>query len=93
MWEIPNECKTYFALDSSPVVSPRNTSRDSPTANHQVPFCPTTSHDLRMGMKVSLTRASGRMSRGTVKWIGLLPRHQGDYVGVELESESKIFLF
>ena len=44
-----------------------------------------------MGMKVSLTRASGQMSRGTVKWLGLLPHHQGDYVGVELESESKIF--
>ena len=43
-----------------------------------------------MGMKVSLTRQSGRMSRGTVKWIGTLPQHQGDYVGVELESESEI---
>ena len=46
-----------------------------------------------MGMKVSLTRASGQMSRGTVKWLGLLPHHQGDYVGVELESESKIFFY
>ena len=46
-----------------------------------------------MGMKVSLTRASGQMSRGTVKWLGLLPHHQGDYVGVELESESKFFFY
>uniref|UniRef100_A0A7M5WYY8 CAP-Gly domain-containing protein n=1 Tax=Clytia hemisphaerica TaxID=252671 RepID=A0A7M5WYY8_9CNID len=70
--------------DSSPALSPRNIY--SPTSS--LPFCPTSSHEIRIGMKISLSRASGRLSRGQVKWIGTLPHHQGDYIGVELESES-----
>uniref|UniRef100_A0A7M5X0B5 CAP-Gly domain-containing protein n=1 Tax=Clytia hemisphaerica TaxID=252671 RepID=A0A7M5X0B5_9CNID len=57
----------------------------SPTSH---PFCPTSSHDIQIGMMISLSRASGRLSRGQVKWIGTFPHHQGDYIGVELESES-----
>ncbi|XP_057306170.1 protein Daple-like [Hydractinia symbiolongicarpus] len=53
-----------------------------------VPFCPTTSRDLRVGMKVSVNRACGKLSRGIVKWIGTLPYRSGDYIGIELESES-----
>ena len=53
-----------------------------------IPFCPTSVRDLVVGMKVSVNRANGRLSRGTVKWIGTLPRHSGDYVGVELDSEG-----
>lgn len=40
-------------------------------------------------MKVSVNRACGRLSRGIVKWIGTLPHHSGDYIGIELESESR----
>ena len=40
-------------------------------------------------MKVTVSRASGRLSRGTVKWIGSLPGQPGDFVGIELETECK----
>jgi len=54
----------------------------------RIPFCPTTVYDLKIGMKVSVSRTSGRLSRGVVKWIGTLPNRYGDFVGVELETES-----
>ena len=52
-------------------------------------FCPIAPRDLKLGMKVSVSRTSGRLSRGTVKWIGSLPGRPGDFVGVELETECK----
>jgi len=55
---------------------------------NRIPFCPTTVYDLKIGMKVSVSRTSGRLSRGVVKWIGTLPNRYGDFVGVELETES-----
>lgn len=58
----------------------------------RIPFCPTTVYDLKMGMKVSVSRTSGRLSRGVVKWIGTLPNRYGDFVGVELETESRLNL-
>jgi len=44
-----------------------------------------------LNMPVSVTRTTGRNSRGVVKWIGTLPSHDGQFLGVELESESKLF--
>lgn len=54
-----------------------------------IPFSPTHVNEVNVGMKVCVTRSNGRMSRGIVKWIGTLPNNYGDFIGVELETESK----
>lgn len=76
--------KDFSSTDDSSILSPRQ--NHSPSFRQ--PFCPTYLNQINIGMKVSITRANGRLSRGTVRWLGLLPRHTGDYIGVELESES-----
>lgn len=63
----------------------------SPTMG-KIPFCPSNVRELRLNMQVSVTRSSGRNSRGIIRWIGTLPCHDGHFIGVELESESKLFL-
>ena len=62
-----------------------------PPTNHEgkdIPFCPQSLNDLSIGMKVSVNRRSGRVSHGTVKWIGAIPRHNDSYVGIELDSDA-----
>jgi len=54
----------------------------------RIPFRPRSVWDLCVGMKVSMHRSDGRLSRGTIRWIGLLPNLVGEYVGVELETQT-----
>ena len=54
----------------------------------RIPFRPRSVWDLCVGMKVSMHRSDGRLSRGTIRWIGLLPNLIGEYVGVELETQT-----
>jgi hypothetical protein len=54
----------------------------------RIPFRPRSVWDLSVGMKVSMHRSDGRLSRGTIRWIGLLPNLVGEYVGVELETQT-----
>lgn len=56
-----------------------------------MPFRPRSTLDIAIGMKVSLHRSDGRLSRGIVRWIGMLPNLPGEYIGVELETQSKFF--
>ena len=55
-----------------------------------LPFRPRTPLDISIGMKVSVHRSDGRISRGVVRWVGLLPHLPGEYLGVELETQSKL---
>ena len=64
------------------------TLRSTSLEGTNLPFCPASVNDLSIGMKVSVNRSNGRRCRGTVKWIGTIPRHTGDYVGIEVDGDA-----
>ena len=57
--------------------------------NHLKPFAPESPEDIKLGMRVLVTRTSGRVGKGIVMWKGSLPGHNDTFLGVELETSSK----
>ena len=62
------------------------------------PFAPTSIDEIKTGMRVLVTRSSGRIGKGTVKWKGKLDGHSEHFIGIELETPSEcnfyaVFLF
>ena len=53
------------------------------------PFAPTSIDEIETGMRVLVTRSSGRIGKGTVKWKGKLDGHSDHFIGIELETPSK----
>lgn len=53
-------------------------------------FGPRSPADLVIGDMVKFSRQGGKISSGEVKYIGHLPGKTDTYLGVELESESKV---
>lgn len=45
-----------------------------------------------IGMRVLVTRSSGRTGKGIVKWKGHLQGHADQFIGIELETPSKSFI-
>ncbi|XP_066562473.1 serine-rich adhesin for platelets-like isoform X2 [Amia ocellicauda] len=52
------------------------------------PFAPRSVADLRVGHLVKFSRPGGKISQGTVKYMGNLPGRQDIYLGVELEGSE-----
>ncbi|XP_041114932.1 uncharacterized protein LOC121320566 isoform X2 [Polyodon spathula] len=52
------------------------------------PFAPRSFTDLRVGSLVKFSRPGGKISKGTVKYLGNLPGRQEIYLGVELEGNE-----
>nr|XP_015219491.1 PREDICTED: uncharacterized protein LOC107079474 isoform X1 [Lepisosteus oculatus]XP_015219493.1 PREDICTED: uncharacterized protein LOC107079474 isoform X1 [Lepisosteus oculatus]XP_015219494.1 PREDICTED: uncharacterized protein LOC107079474 isoform X1 [Lepisosteus oculatus] len=50
------------------------------------PFAPRGVADLKVGHLVKFSRPGGRISQGTVRYVGNLPGRQDVYLGVELEG-------
>ena len=52
-------------------------------------FAPRSPADLKLGYSIKFTRPGGRLSRGTVKYIGHLPTRNEIFIGVELDGYGK----
>ncbi|KAK1169741.1 hypothetical protein AOXY_G8608 [Acipenser oxyrinchus oxyrinchus] len=72
-----SQAKLFFMCVRSPlVVLPRR------------PFAPHSIADLKVGSLVKFSRPGGKISKGTVKYLGSLPGRQEIYLGVELEGNE-----
>lgn len=49
-------------------------------------FAPRSPADLRLGYAIKFTRPGGKLSRGTVRYIGHLPTRTEIFIGVELDG-------
>ncbi|CAK8672077.1 unnamed protein product [Clavelina lepadiformis] len=70
---------------------PRDTARDRypTTIKKSLPrraFAPRSPADLMLGYCIKFTRPGGKLSRGTVRYIGHLPTRDEIFVGVELDG-------
>ncbi|XP_028655543.1 uncharacterized protein LOC114650214 isoform X1 [Erpetoichthys calabaricus] len=52
------------------------------------PFAPRSTADLKVGNLVKFSRPGGKISKGTIKYLGNLPGRQEIYLGVELEGSE-----
>lgn len=52
------------------------------------PFSPRSPGDLNLEDVVKFSRAGGKLSQGTVKFVGHLPGRSDAYLGVELDKEG-----
>jgi hypothetical protein len=68
-----------------------NGRRDSalPGNNAKRPFAPRSPADVGIGDVVKFLRQGGKISKGQVKYVGLLPGKNDTYLGIELEHECK----
>lgn len=53
------------------------------------PFSPRSPGDLNLEDVVKFSRAGGKLSQGTVKFVGHLPGRSDAYLGVELDKEGE----
>lgn len=53
------------------------------------PFSPRSPGDLNLEDVVKFSRAGGKLSQGTVKFVGHLPGRSDAYLGVELDKEGR----
>ena len=54
------------------------------------PFVPLKADDIRLGNYIKFSRPGGKISKGSVKYIGPLPERGDVYFGLELDSEGVI---
>lgn len=52
------------------------------------PFVPLRAEDIRPGNYIKFSRPGGKISKGSVKYIGPLPERSDMYFGLELDSEG-----
>eukprot|EP00794_Sanderia_malayensis_P000591 gene591-1251_t len=65
------------------VQSPSSTADKSATC-----FYPKSPREISVGMRALVTRTSGRLGKGIVKWKGSLPGHTECFLGIELENAN-----
>ena len=53
------------------------------------PYAPLSISDIRLNDTVKFSRPGGKISKGIVKYIGVLPDRSDDYLGLELDDEGK----
>jgi len=53
------------------------------------PFAPRSPGDLQVSDVVKFSRQGGKLSQGTIKFIGHLPGRGDIYLGVELDKEGE----
>lgn len=53
------------------------------------PFAPRNVSDLKIGNLVKFSCSKGKISKGTVKYLGPLIGRQEDYIGIELEGDQE----
>ena len=53
------------------------------------PYIPRSSDDMHMGDVVKFSKQSGKISQGTVKFVGPLYGRRDIYIGIELQKEGK----
>ena len=53
------------------------------------PFAPRSAADLQISDVIKFSRQGGKLSQGTIKFIGHLPGRGDIYLGVELDKEGK----
>jgi len=51
-------------------------------------FAPRSPADLRLGYAIKFTRPGGKLSRGTVRYIGHLPTRTEMFIGVEVDGQD-----
>ena len=56
------------------------------------PFVPLKPEDIRLGNFIKFSRPGGKISKGSVKYMGPLPERSDMYFGLELDSEGYIFI-
>lgn len=56
------------------------------------PFAPRSAADLQLSDVIKFSRQGGKLSQGTIKFIGHLPGRGDIYLGVELDKEGKVSL-
>lgn len=59
------------------------------TALSRRPFAPRSVSDLKIGNLVKFSRPKGKISKGTVKYVGPLFGREEDYLGIELEDNQE----
>jgi hypothetical protein len=52
------------------------------------PFVPMKPQDIRIDDVVKFSRPSGKITKGMVKYIGMLPERSDVYLGLELDIEG-----
>ena len=52
------------------------------------PFAPRSAQDLQINDVIKFSRQGGKLSQGTIKFIGHLPGRGDIYLGVELDKEG-----
>lgn len=62
--------------------------RTTETISPRRPYAPTSINDIHLNDVVKFSRPGGKISKGTVKYIGLLPDKREQYLGLELEDEE-----
>lgn len=70
---------------------PSLTQREDPLARKR-PFVPLKAEDIRIGNYIKFSRPGGKISKGSVKYIGPLPERSDMYFGLELDSEGAYFI-
>lgn len=53
------------------------------------PYAPSSITDIHVNDTVKFSRPGGKISKGTVKYIGPIPDKSDQYLGLELEDEGK----
>lgn len=46
-------------------------------------------HNVRIGMKVEISRKNGNLYTGKVKWKGYVTGRTGEWIGIELDVPGK----
>ncbi|XP_072850363.2 uncharacterized protein LOC110077679 isoform X1 [Pogona vitticeps] len=66
------------------------TSRYSPKRSHtsRRPFAPRSTADLKVGNLVKFSCPAGKISKGTIKYLGPLFGREDSYLGIELEGDQ-----
>ncbi len=64
--------------------------REDPLARKR-PFVPLKPEDIRPGNYIKFSRPGGKISKGSVKYIGPLPERSDVYFGLELDSEGSVY--
>ena len=54
------------------------------------PFAPRNAGDLQVSDVIKFSRQGGKLSQGTIKFIGHLPGRGDIYLGVELDKEGNL---
>ncbi|XP_008105566.2 uncharacterized protein LOC103278344 isoform X2 [Anolis carolinensis] len=77
----------FSQMDACSKYSPHRVNMDTSVLSRR-PFAPRSIADLKVGNLVKFSGPSGKISKGTVKYLGPLFGREENYLGIELEGDQ-----